>query len=193
MVPFVSALRPCFSGLALGLACVAAAAAGPPSPAPLAPSGDGTDVIDPRTRLAWSRCVEGMHWNGTTCTGQRQLFDRSQASAQAQARAQAEGLRWRLPRANELRRLVDKGATPPGLDPRLFPAAPRDWHWSGSAPIRQAQANPYAYDSIVQGRSGGGSRLAVSEGWAVNLATGEARGDTAKASKLPVRLVRPLD
>ena len=29
-------------------------------------------------------------------------------------------------------------------------------------------------------------------GWAVNLSTGEARGDAARASKLPVRLVRPM-
>ena len=33
--------------------------------------------------------------------------------------------------------------------------------------------------------------MALLNGWAVNMATGEARGDVARASKLPVRLVRP--
>lgn len=53
--------------------------------------------------------------------------------------------------------------------------------------------NPYTYGNIAQGRAGDGVRqAAMINGWAVNLTTGEARGDAARASKLPVRLVRPM-
>lgn len=209
MKPFLLALRPCFTGLALGWAIAVAAqpaaepAAAPldaptpaaaASPAALQVSADGTLVLDPRTKLAWARCVEGMHWNGKTCTGQRQLFDRAQATALANARAKAEGVRWRLPRANELRRLVDKKAQPPGLPPRLFPAAPYGLHWTSTANIKHYTNNLYNYSNIAQGSAGvGTSRLAALDGWAVDMETGEASGDIPRSTKLPVRLVRPQE
>lgn len=187
------ALRPWLTGLALCLGAAAQATDTPAAP-PLQASEDGSTVIDQRSKLAWSRCVHGMQWNGTTCTGQPLLLDRAQAAALASTRAKTEGVRWRLPRANELRRLVDKQAHPPGLPPQLFPGAPRTWHWSGTANIKHFAANQYNYNNISQGRTGDdSSQLSAFDGWAVDLATGEARGDIARGSKLPVRLVRPLD
>lgn len=156
-------------------------------------SEDGDYVIDLKAKLAWPRCVEGMVWDGKTCTGQPQLFDHAQATAHALARWKAEGIRWRLPHTTELKRLVDPRAAQQGLDPALFPAAPREWHWSGTANIRAGgQVNQYSYDNIQKGRNNDNAdRMAYLHGWAVNLVTGEAKGDVSKRSTLPLRLVRP--
>lgn len=101
-------------------------------------SADGSLVIDTRARLAWPRCVEGMQWTGTTCTGTPLEIDHAQALAHANARWKAEGLPWRLPRAAELRRLVDKSGPTPGLDARLFPVAPSGWYWAVNANVKGA-------------------------------------------------------
>ena len=134
-----------------------------------------------------------MQWNGKICTGQPLLLDRAEATTLASERWTAEGVGWRIPRAAELQRLVDKSLSPPGLNPILFPAAPGQWHWSSTANVIAPSVNQYTYGNIAQGRAGDGARqAAMINGWAVNLSTGEARGDAARASKLPVRLVRPM-
>ena len=172
-------------------AAAASAGAALTATSALKPSADGTAIVDPRSKLAWARCVEGMHWNGKTCAGQRQLLDRAEATARAQARAKAEGLRWRLPRVNELRRLVDKKANPPGVPPLLFPAAPYGLHWTSTANIKHFANNQYNYTNVTQGNAGvTGSRLAALDGWAVDMETGQGSGDVARSTKLPVRLVR---
>ena len=97
-----------------------------------------------------------------------------------------------LPRVNELRRLVNKRADPPGIDPELFPNAPQDWHWTGTANIKTFSVNAYKYDNVQQGNSDrSANQMAFTQGWAVDLSSGEARGDIAKSELLPVRLVRP--
>ena len=155
-------------------------------------SADGAYVLDHRAGLAWPRCVEGMQWAGKTCTGKPLLLDRAEATTLATDRWKAEGVGWRLPRAAELQRLVDKSLSPPGLNPILFPAAPGQWHWSSTSNVSAPSGNPYNYGNIAQGRAGDSARqAAMINGWAVNLSTGEARRDAARASKLPVRLVRP--
>ncbi|MBT9457725.1 MAG: DUF1566 domain-containing protein [Burkholderiaceae bacterium] len=174
-------------GVALALAGSAATAA----PNAMQPSDDGAHVIDERAKLVWARCVEGMQWDGKTCTGTPQLMSHAQASALAASRSKAEGLRWRLPRANELRRLVDKTAKPPGLDATLFPAAPVDWHWSSTVNVNPESVNPYNYGNVMRGRStenAGNTTFLL--GWAIYLGAGEARADVPKSTRLVVRLVR---
>lgn len=163
-----------------------------PQPPALAPTSDGQAVHDPAARTLWARCVEGMVWNGATCTGRALLLTRSEATARAKARNTAEGTAWRLPRTQELKRLVDKRAHPPGVDPVLFPAAPLGLHWSGTASLRRTAINPYNYDNVTSGRTSG-NRLAALEGWAVDMESGQAYGDVARTSRLPVRLVRGAD
>lgn len=165
----------------------------PPDTMALTPTADGSGVLDPRARTVWARCVEGMQWNGRTCTGRALLLTRAEATARAKARSTADGHSWRLPRSLELRRLVDKQAKPPGVDATLFPAAPGGMQWSGTANVRHLSVNPYNYDNVASGRTTGGSRLAALAGWAVDMDTGEAFGDVSRASKLPVRLVRGAD
>lgn len=176
-----------------GIVAAACAQAADPAAAPtVVPSEDGVSVIDLRARLVWSRCVEGMQWNGKTCTGTPQRLDYAQAAALANARWKAEGVRWRLPRANELKRLVDKTARPSGPNPVLFPATPHDWHWSGSANIYTGSGNQYNYGSVMGNRSGADAgSMGLRQGWAVNMGTAESRGDVGKGSRLLVRLVRP--
>lgn len=177
------------------LAVLAAVPALPLSAAPGAPPSlelaPGAQlVIDARARLAWPRCVEGMRWNGRNCTGTARLLTYGEAQALVRERALQDGVRWRLPRVNELRRLLAPGAQPPGVDAALFPAAPRDWHWTGTASVNTATVNPYAYGTVQRGGAGE-SRLTVQQAWAVDMASGESRGDVGRATRLPVRLVRP--
>ena len=154
------------------------------TPAPI-PSPDGDYIIDSRSKLAWPRCVEGMTWNGQTCTGQPRLMTHGEAAALATARFKAEGVGWRLPRLTELRRWA---ASEPART--LFPAAPQDWYWTSTSRIESTQANAYNYNSIARG-SGAQDQLGVQQGWAVHMGTGEARGDVARRTRLAVRLVRP--
>jgi hypothetical protein len=164
-----TARRHLLAGLLTTLAAVAAGAADAPAPSGLALSGDGTRVIDQRSGLTWPRCAEGMQWNGKTCAGEPLLMNHAEAIAWAAARAKAEGLRWRLPRAADLRRLVNKSADPPGLDRVLFPAAPPDWHWAVNASVDTAGVNQYDYGNIARGRTNeNANRMAFLHGWAVN-------------------------
>ena len=168
--------------------CAAAAA----QPSTLVVSDDGATVFDARVKVVWSRCVEGMRWNGRMCAGSAQLVDHAGAIAFAAARRKSDGADWRLPRVTDLQRLAVQASGPSsGLDAQLFPQAPADWHWSGTANIDTGDVNVYNYGNITQGRTNANAnRIAFLHGWAVNLSTGEARGDVTKRTKLPVRLMR---
>lgn len=164
------------------------------APPNLSLSSDGAYVIDVHAKLAWPRCAQGMRWDGKTCTGQAQRVSYAKATALARARRQADGAPWRLPRLTELRRLVGGAGNPTGLDPVLFPGATNDWHWSATANVDQASVNKYNYGNIVKNRkpqdSAGNTLL---NGWAVNLETGESRGDMNRNTKLSVRLVMTIE
>jgi len=173
--------------LVLGLNCTAAAQA-PGADTEVRLTKDGAFVVDVRSRLAWPRCVEGMSWNGQTCTGEPRLMTHGEATAWAAQRAKADGVPWRLPRVTELRRWAGKGGKYSPQTLALFPAAPVDWYWTLTASIETRSVNPYSYDNIQQGRSGGAT-LGVQQGWAVNMGSGEAEGNVSRRSRLLVRLV----
>ena len=180
-------------GLALVMATTASTAADPPAAPGLSISRDGASVEDLQARQVWLRCAEGMQWNGKTCVGEPVLMSHSEATAWAAAVAKADGLPWRLPRAPELRKLLAKASGRAGLAPALFPAAPPGWHWSSTSSVDTARVNQYDYANIARGRTNENTnRIAFLHGWAVDMGTGDARGDVKKASKLPVRLVRTL-
>ena len=175
-----------FHSISIGLVLLSGL---PAQAAPASTEATAADWTDPQSQLAWSRCVEGMQWTGKTCTGQPLLLSHAQALARASARAKEDGLPWRVPRVPELRRLVDKAAKP-GLDTAQFPAAPLDWHWTATANIHQGKPNPYNYGNVVNGRGATANDTPFLLGWAVNVTSGEARGDIPKSRPLPVRLVR---
>lgn len=164
-----------------------------PAAAPASPwvvSSDGSLVVDTRSHLAWERCVVGMRWDGQACTGQARLLSFAQAKALAEARWKQEGVRWRLPRVPELRRLVDRNARPPAVNPKLFPQAPGGLHWSGTSSVNAGAVNPYNYGNVVRGGQGGDT-LHARNAWAVDMETAEGHGDVPRATLLVVRLVRP--
>lgn len=166
-------------------------AASAASASSLRPSADGLSVLDLREKQVWLRCVEGMRWDGKTCTGDPVLMTHSEAVAWAAAVAKAEGVNWRLPHVTELRRLAGSAAGRSALDPKIFPTAPVGWYWSRTASLNTAKVNQYDYANIARGRNNDNAvRLNYRQSWAVNMGTGEARGDVDRATKLSVRLVR---
>jgi Protein of unknown function (DUF1566) len=153
-------------------------------------SEDGAFVVDIQTELAWSRCIEGMQWNGKTCIGTPRLSTYVEALAIARERTKLDGLQWRVPRVKELQHLLNKKAHEKRKPEELFPATPLGWHWTGSANVDTKSVNQYQYKNIEQGVTAKNSNsLAFLHGWAVNAQTGEARGDVLKREKLLVRLV----
>ncbi|MDM4766506.1 DUF1566 domain-containing protein [Pelomonas sp. SE-A7] len=152
-----------------------------------AQAGPDPGWTDPQSGLVWARCVEGMQWNGKTCTGEPLLLTLPQALARAAARAKEDGLAWRLPRIPEFRRLVEKAGRPPGLDAAVFPAAPRDWHWTATVNATQARSNPYNYGTVMNGGKAEGTSFML--GWALNTRSAETSGEIPKSRPLPVRLL----
>lgn len=181
----------------LGFACAVSAvnaAEVPRPPQQMGLSTDGAYVLDAQAEVAWPRCAEGMRWTGKTCAGTARLFSHAEAMAWALDREAAGGVRWRVPRVRELQRLVPKAGKLAGPDAQLFPGAPRGWHWAATASIDSATVNQYDYGNIARGRNEqNANHIAFLHGWAVNLTSGEARGDVAKRTRLPLRLALSLD
>lgn len=174
-------------GLAL-LGCGGVLAAEPS----LSPSADGSEIVQAEAHLAWRRCVEGMNWNGRTCVDSPRLLSHAQALAAAAERREATGQAWRVPRVQDLERLVHVRAK---MDSdRLFPGAVAGWYWTSTARVDARSVNPYDYGNIRRGVTEQNvNRLGFMHGWAVNSETGAASDEFAKKTQLPVRLVRSLD
>ena len=129
-------------------------------------SADGQEATDARSKLVWRRCVEGMRWNGSTCTGSAGSFTWAEAMALARAAA-AQGAAWRLPSVQELSSLVDDGRVNPAIDAARFPATPALWFWT---------ATPDANDAAYV--------------WFVNFGTGYTGHHGFRSDRHALRLVR---
>jgi len=183
-----------YSQIAALLLCLVAmhpVQAGTPAEAPsLVVSKDGSFVFDMQSRLAWARCVEGMQWSGQACVGEPRQVSFAEAQALASARAKADDACWRVPSVKELQHLVGKGEASAQGAKALFPSAPPDWYWTASASVDNRAVNQYDYKNIQRGvTEQNANRLAFLHGWVVNVQSGEVRGDVARSTKLPVRLV----
>ncbi len=180
-------------GLCAALAAAPASALDATEPPVLVPSADGSEVINTKAGIAWARCVEGMQWSGRSCVGSPAHLDHAQALAAAAARRNADGKAWRLPRAPELKRMAGQWTRQRAQEPRAFPGAPDEWHWTASTTLDTSSVNPYDYGNIRRGvTSENVARIAFLHGWAVHTATGEADGAVLKRTRLAVRLVRSL-
>ena len=169
------------------LAGFAAAAGAEPRLAVL-PSQDL--VRDVNAKLVWARCVEGMQWNGKTCTGTPVVVSRAGAMSLALTRGKADGKPWRVPQMAELRGLMRASPGPAPFDAKMFPGLPAGWAWSSTSNVNGAPVNPYNYDNIAAGRSADNANLkALRTGWAVHLGTGNANGDFNKRALMFVWLV----
>jgi hypothetical protein len=158
----------------------------------LVPSADGRELIDSAAGLAWSRCVQGMSWDGRRCVGEPVLATHAQALAFARTHAEADGRPWRLPRVVEFRHFLER--LQHGKDAALLASlGPTGWYWTGTTRIESEAVNQYSYRNIERGAAPGQvDRLVLQTGWAVEQPGGNARGDVARREKLAVRLVRVL-
>jgi tetratricopeptide (TPR) repeat protein len=90
------------------------------------------EFADPKTRLIWRRCAEGMVYSGGTCIGTASTFNFDEALHHAQSEASRTGIAWRVPKKDELFGIVDKNHRPT-IDPAAFPATPDNFlFWSSS-------------------------------------------------------------
>ena len=101
-------------------------------------SANGSEVIDSHTSLTWRRCVEGMTWSGSTCTGSALSLTHSAAFARAKTQ---QG--WRLPNVKELASIVDDAvyanngstAVVAMIDAAAFPNTPQNPHWASTPQV----------------------------------------------------------
>ncbi len=96
-------------------------------------SVDGQEVKDTLTGLIWRRCVEGMNWNGNTCTGDFTGYMFEEALQQASTQASVTGKNWRLPNTKELASLIDSSNTGIVINPEIFPSTPNFQTWTSTA------------------------------------------------------------
>jgi hypothetical protein len=95
-------------------------------------SAGGQEVTDRITKLVWRRCVEGMHFDGSTCTGNFLNLTLPDALGHANAVAQASGQPWRLPNAKELHSITDEAVNTPAIDATVFPGTPAAKQWTST-------------------------------------------------------------
>jgi Protein of unknown function (DUF1566) len=97
-------------------------------------SANGQEVTDNQTGLTWRRCVEGMTWDGTTCSGTALTFTYEDALQRVQSEAGSNSTAWRLPSIKELASIVNGNRPYPGptIDTTYFPATPPGPFWSAS-------------------------------------------------------------
>ncbi|MCG9873700.1 MAG: DUF1566 domain-containing protein [Leptospiraceae bacterium] len=97
---------------------------------------DGT-VTDNSTGLIWSKCNVGL--SGSTCgSGSTTYVNFANAPTQCTNLALA-GKTWRLPNINELRTLINFGASNPSINTTIFPQTISGAYWS----ITESGANAF--------------------------------------------------
>lgn len=95
----------------------------------------GSEVRDKVTGLVWQRCVLGMAWSGTTCTGTASSLtwqNALDAARTATASTVAGAGTWRLPNHVELYSLTELACYNPAINSTWFPATPSSGAWSSS-------------------------------------------------------------
>jgi hypothetical protein len=100
---------------------------------------NGNEVLDTQTGLIWRRCIEGMKWDGKTCSGYPFGGMLVESLQRAASEARVTGKNWRLPNIKELGSLVDMSQPNLAIDLTIFPNTPNDQMWSSS---------PYALDAF---------------------------------------------
>lgn len=117
------------------------------------------------------------------------LLSHSEGMALAGERNRSGGKSCRLPAMVELKALAAQIAVA-GKKAALFPPVSTGWRWSGTRIVDTASVNQYNYGNAMKGRNNENAvRIDVLHAWAVDVATGEARKDVTKRSRLPVQLV----
>ncbi|MBU44713.1 MAG: hypothetical protein CMN76_15935 [Spirochaetaceae bacterium] len=85
---------------------------------------EGNIVQDLQTHILWRRCVLGMTWDGSTCTGAAQALNHADAVNGCAALPESTYGPWRLPEYRELSTLFRYDGSAPALDTSYFPNFP---------------------------------------------------------------------
>ncbi len=110
----------------------------------------GSEVRDKVTGLIWQRCVVGMSWNGTTCTGTASSLTWQNALDAARTASKSTvsaATAWRVPNHAELYSLAERACSGLALNAKFFPATPAaslddSVTWS-SSPNMKSNANAW--------------------------------------------------
>ncbi|MCB1137263.1 MAG: DUF1566 domain-containing protein [Leptospiraceae bacterium] len=85
---------------------------------------DGWIAKDMETGILWRRCVLGMTWDGTTCTGSAQSVDFAAAQTSCAALPPSTYGAWRVPEYRELSTLFEYHGGAPAIPAAYFPGFP---------------------------------------------------------------------
>jgi Protein of unknown function (DUF1566) len=113
--------------------------------APFEVSADGQEVTDSATGLVWRRCAEGLSWNGKECDGDAMTFSFDKAAAHAQATAASSKKAWRVPKLDELMKIVDRTKPAPTIDPLAFPNTPAIQFWTSTVNAKEAHRAHFVF------------------------------------------------
>lgn len=69
--------------------------------------GDGSEVLDKKTKLIWKRCAEGETWAGGACRGNAKSYSWAEAISQFGGEDKQQSGSWHLPDIEQLVSLRD--------------------------------------------------------------------------------------
>jgi len=100
-------------------------------------SADGTEVRDTTVtaQLTWRRCVEGMAWDGATCSGTPMVFTHDQALKWAMLQSATTGVAWRVPNVKEQSWIVQREIPSPPIAHKTFPGTPAAPTWTSTPEV----------------------------------------------------------
>lgn len=124
----------------------------------------GSEVRDRVTGLIWQRCVQGMAWSGSTCTGTATTHNSWMTALElartATPTTAATVTLWRLPNKTELFSLPERACASPAINATWFPADPGGWAWSSSPVSGSVDGAWYVLFSDGGGYTGGSKGFA---------------------------------
>jgi Protein of unknown function (DUF1566) len=104
-------------------------------------SADGREASSdaPGGVATWRRCVEGMAWNGSTCSGTAQTFTILDALTHAAGEAALTGLPWHVPNVKEMNWVVRRENVAPATDRVALPNTPVGNYCTASPDVEQPE------------------------------------------------------
>lgn len=139
--------------------------------------GDGSQVLDRKTRLIWMRCIEGQVWTGSVCRasdpqavnpGPKLSYGDAVRFAASRVSATES---WRMPTKKELLTLREPRCRNPSFNLAVFPTEPA---WSSDGMFWSSTPQEKVGRALV-------SAIGTSDSWS----------DTNPSKVHHVRLVRP--
>ncbi|MSQ66362.1 MAG: DUF1566 domain-containing protein [Limnohabitans sp.] len=91
-----------------------------------AADASGSEVKDKETGLIWQRCVYGLKWGITACSGTAIAQDWKTATKTA------GDAKWRLPTQAELEGLSEKSCSELAMNKTWFGSGPSGWTWTAT-------------------------------------------------------------